>query len=76
MKSNQRKFDQDRTKGVLIGLAAGDKNLGHIEMALMIAESLITNGEFDLSDITAVIRNASRQRPRGLLRKTIVNGSS
>jgi ADP-ribosyl-[dinitrogen reductase] hydrolase len=45
-------FDHDRAKGVLIGLAAGDKNLGPIEMSLMVAESLIAKQEYDLADIT------------------------
>ena len=52
MSSESRDFDSNRAQGVLVGLAAGDKNLGPIEIALMNAESLITKGEFDLSDIT------------------------
>ena len=45
-------FDPDRAQGVLVGLAAGDKNLGPIEMALIVAESLIDEQRFDLDDIT------------------------
>jgi ADP-ribosylglycohydrolase len=45
-------FDRDRAQGVLIGLAAGDKNRGPTEMALMVSESLVAEEKFDLPDIT------------------------
>jgi ADP-ribosylglycohydrolase len=41
----------DRCRGVLLGLAAGDKNGGPIRMALHMAESLHTCGRFDPDDI-------------------------
>jgi len=53
MISTREAFDIDRAKGVLIGLAAGDKNLGPIEMSLMLAESLIAKGKLDLADTSA-----------------------
>lgn len=42
---------EDRCRGVLIGLAAGDQIGGPIRMALRLAESLLECGGFDLSDI-------------------------
>jgi len=45
-------FDLDRAQGVLVGLAAGDKILGPLEMSLMVAESLVARREYDLADIT------------------------
>jgi len=44
-------FDIDKARGVLVGLAAGDRNLGPIEMALMICESLNECGAFDREDV-------------------------
>jgi ADP-ribosylglycohydrolase len=41
----------DRCRGVLIGLAAGDKIGGPIRMALRLAESLVAYGGFNPSDI-------------------------
>lgn len=41
----------DRCRGVLLGLAAGDRNGGPIRMALRLAESLIDCGGFDPSDV-------------------------
>jgi hypothetical protein len=41
----------DRAAGVLIGLAVGDKNLGPIHMATLVAESLQKNQKFEPSDI-------------------------
>lgn len=49
--SQSARFDTDRASGVLIGLAAGDRNLGPIEMALLICESLFDNDAFDSMDI-------------------------
>src|SRR5882672_6432981 len=40
----------DRCRGVLIGLAAGDRIGGPIRMALRLAESLLACGGFDPSD--------------------------
>jgi ADP-ribosyl-[dinitrogen reductase] hydrolase len=44
---------EDRVLGVLLGLAAGDRNGGPIRMALRVAESLLDRGAFDLEDIGA-----------------------
>jgi ADP-ribosylglycohydrolase len=41
----------DRCQGVLLGLAAGDRNGGPIRMAVRLAESLIDCGGFDPADI-------------------------
>ena len=41
----------DRAKGILFGLAAGDRHGGPIRMALRLAESLAAVGRFDLGDI-------------------------
>jgi ADP-ribosylglycohydrolase len=40
-----------RCRGVLIGLAAGDRNGGPIRMAVRLAESLLDCGRFDPADI-------------------------
>ena len=42
---------QDRCRGVLLGLAAGDRNGGPIRMAVRSAESLLELGRFDPTDI-------------------------
>jgi ADP-ribosylglycohydrolase len=42
---------QDRCRGVLVGLAAGDRIGGPIRMALRLAESLLDCGSFDPVDI-------------------------
>lgn len=42
---------QDRVRGALYGLAAGDKNGGPIRMAVRLAESLIDQGKFDRDDV-------------------------
>jgi ADP-ribosylglycohydrolase len=42
---------QDRCRGVLLGLAAGDRNGGPIRMAVRLAESLLELGRFDPTDI-------------------------
>jgi ADP-ribosyl-[dinitrogen reductase] hydrolase len=42
---------QDRCRGVLLGLSAGDKIGGPIRMAMRLAESLLDCGGFDPSDI-------------------------
>jgi ADP-ribosylglycohydrolase len=44
---------QDRCRGVLLGLAAGDRNGGPIRMAVRLSESLIELGRFDPADIVA-----------------------
>lgn len=43
----------DRVVGVLLGLAAGDRNHGPINMAVRLAESLIAQRRFDPEDIGA-----------------------
>ena len=43
----------DRAKGILLGLATGDRNGGPIRMAVRLAESLVDVGKFDLEDIGA-----------------------
>ena len=42
---------QDRCRGVLLGMAAGDRNGGPIRMAVRLAESLLELGRFDPQDI-------------------------
>lgn len=42
---------QDRCRGVLLGLAAGDRNGGPIRMAVRLGESLLELGRFDPADI-------------------------
>jgi len=42
---------QDRVIGVLLGLAAGDRNGGPVRMALRVAESLRDRGRLDVADI-------------------------
>src|SRR5262245_1100442 len=42
---------QDRCRGVLLGLAAADRNGGPIRMAVRLAESLLDCGKFDPKDI-------------------------
>src|ERR1700694_4833348 len=42
---------EDRCRGVLVGLAAGDKIGGPIRMAVRLAESLVACGGFNPSDI-------------------------
>ena len=44
---------QDRCQGVLLGLAAGDRNGGPIRMAVRLAESLLELGRFGPADIVA-----------------------
>lgn len=41
----------DRIRGILFGLAAGDKNGGPIQMALCLSESLVQQGKFDPADV-------------------------
>jgi ADP-ribosylglycohydrolase len=42
---------RDRCRGVLLGLAAGDRNGGPVRMALRLAESLLARGDFDPADV-------------------------
>jgi ADP-ribosylglycohydrolase len=42
---------EDRCRGVLIGLAAGDRIGGPIRMALRLAESLVETDRFDAGDV-------------------------
>jgi len=44
---------QDRCRGLLIGLAAGDRNGGPIRMAVRLAESLAERGTFDPADVVS-----------------------
>ncbi|MFN8556088.1 MAG: ADP-ribosylglycohydrolase family protein [Dehalococcoidia bacterium] len=41
----------DRTRGVLVGLAAGDRNGGPVRLAVRLAESLVEHGGFDRADV-------------------------
>lgn len=43
----------DRVDGLLLGLAAGDRNGGPIRMAVRLAESLVDRGEVDMDDIAS-----------------------
>ena len=42
---------KDRVEGILLGLAAGDRNGGPIRMAVRLAESLVERGTIDVDDI-------------------------
>jgi ADP-ribosylglycohydrolase len=42
---------QDRVQGVLLGLAAGDRNGGPVRMALRLAESLLARRDLDTDDL-------------------------
>mmetsp|Transcript_45389 Transcript_45389/g.97304 ORF Transcript_45389/g.97304 Transcript_45389/m.97304 type:complete len:348 (-) Transcript_45389:287-1330(-) len=42
---------RDRVQGLLLGLAAGDENGGPIEMAILLAESLLTCKRYDPVDV-------------------------
>ena len=42
---------RDRVEGVLLGLAAGDRIGGPIKMAILLADSLISNSAYDSSDV-------------------------
>jgi ADP-ribosylglycohydrolase len=44
-------LQHDRVRGILIGLAAGDRNGGPIRMAVHLAESLAEKGRFDAEDV-------------------------
>jgi ADP-ribosylglycohydrolase len=44
---------KDRVQGILLGLAAGDRNGGPIRMAVRLAESLVDRGTVDVEDIGA-----------------------
>jgi len=48
---NETSIVEDRCRGVLVGLAAGDRIGGPIRMAVRLAESLVDCGSFDPSDI-------------------------
>lgn len=45
------RHQQDRLRGVLPGLAAGDRNGGPIRMALRLAQSLVQRSRFDSDDV-------------------------
>jgi hypothetical protein len=44
---------KDRVEGILLGLAAGDRNGGPIRIAVRLAESLVERGCVDVVDIAA-----------------------
>lgn len=44
---------KDHVEGILLGLAAGDRNGGPIRMAVRLAESLVESGNVDVNDIGA-----------------------
>ena len=44
---------KDRVEGVLLGLAAGDRNGGPIQMAVRLAESLVELNDVNVDDIGA-----------------------
>lgn len=44
---------EDRARGVLLGLAAGDRNGGPLQMAIRVAASLIARRGVDIEDIAA-----------------------
>ena len=48
---------QDRVRGVLLGLAAGDRNRGPMRMAVRLCESLIQLDRYDGDDIFRRYRN-------------------
>ncbi|HEU4328468.1 MAG TPA: ADP-ribosylglycohydrolase family protein [Roseiflexaceae bacterium] len=47
----QDEMQQDRARGVLVGLAAGDRNGGPVRMAACLAASLAALGRFDRADV-------------------------
>ncbi|MEZ4647692.1 MAG: ADP-ribosylglycohydrolase family protein [Candidatus Eisenbacteria bacterium] len=51
MNSDGSESNQDRVRGILLGLAAGDRIGGPIRMALFVAESLQENQGFDRHDL-------------------------
>ena len=51
LKMSEDSLVEDRCRGVLVGLAAGDRIGGPIRMAVRLAESLIACDRFDPSDI-------------------------
>jgi hypothetical protein len=48
---SDRTTAEDRCRGVLVGLAAGDRISGPIRMAVRLAESLLELGRVDPQDI-------------------------
>lgn len=46
-----RDLNEDRLRGALLGLAAGDRNGGPVRMAIRLGESLVERGRFDPGDI-------------------------
>ena len=48
---NETTTAEDRCRGVLVGLAAGDRIGGPIRMAVRLAESLVASGGFNAADI-------------------------
>ena len=47
---------EDRCRGVLIGLAAGDRIGGPIRMALLLAESLLNRSGFNSAEILVAMQ--------------------
>ena len=56
--------ETDRAKGVLLGLAAGDRNGGPIEMATRMAGSLANEQRFDPTN-QGLMRRVGITRPSG-----------
>jgi hypothetical protein len=54
---------EDRCRGALLGLAAGDRNGGPIRMAARLAESLRELGWFDPQDIVARTSSGGERGP-------------
>lgn len=52
---------QDRCRGLLLGLAAGDRNGGPIQMAVRLAESLAERTTFDSADVASRYRQWHRE---------------
>lgn len=49
--SIEKTTNAERAAGVLLGLAAGDKNGGPQRLALLLAYSVFVNGKFDAEDV-------------------------
>ena len=61
----------DRCRGVLLGLAAGDRNGGPIRMAVLLAESLLELGRFDPQDTVGRYLRWWREGERSAVRTAL-----
>jgi hypothetical protein len=61
----------ERCKGVLLGLASGDRNGGPIRMALRLAESLLENGSYNRKDVITRYHNWYKGKFRNWWKKLI-----